>query len=199
MLGHGLAQLAPQLEGILAAFVAYELFIDLRLPRNFRRRAAVAIGRGHALGVRDGVGPGLESAKDATDKRVCAQPVGAVVLVLALAAGKDAGDVRHLVEVHPKSAHRVVHARKDLHRLHARIDADELLVDFEDAAELVVQRLAIDVRQVEINHRLAVESEAEFIDHFVDGARGHVARHQVADTSGTTLLKSTSALIREWL
>ncbi len=60
------------------------------------------------------------------------------------------------------------------------IDADKLLVNLENAAELAVQRRAVDVREVEIDHRLAVDAEAELVDDFVNGARGHVARHEVA-------------------
>ena len=46
VLGHGLAQLAPQLEGILIALVLQQLGIDLGLPRKFSRMAAVAFGAG---------------------------------------------------------------------------------------------------------------------------------------------------------
>ena len=38
------------------------------------------------------------------------------------------------------------------------IVAYELLVDFENAFQLAVEHLAVDVRQVEIDHRLAVNS-----------------------------------------
>ena len=101
----------------------------------------------------------MKAAEDAAQQRIRAQPVGAVVLVLALAGGKDAGNVGHLVEVHPQPAHRVVHAGKDLHGLDVGIDADKLLVDFEDAAELAVERGAVDVREVEIDHGLALETQ----------------------------------------
>ncbi len=174
-----------------------QLAVDLRLPRHFRRGAAVAFRRRHALRILHRIRSRLESAEDATHQRIRAQPVRAVVLVLALARGKDAGNIGHLVEVDPKAAHGVVHAREDLHRLHARIDADELLVDLQNAAELVVQRLAVDVRQVEIDHRLAVEPEAQLVHHFVNGARGHVARHQVAVLRDTTPRGSRSAPTRE--
>ena len=105
-------------------------------------------------------GPGDESAEDATDQRIRAQAIGAVVLVLALAGGKDAGNVGHLVEVDPEAAHGVVHAGEDLHGHFARIVADKLLVDFENAFELAVQRGAVDVGEVEIDHRLAVDAQA---------------------------------------
>jgi len=84
------------------------------------------------------IGPSAEAAKDATDQRVRAQAIGAVVLVLALAGGKDAGDVSHLIKVHPQAAHGVMHARKNLHGHVAGIVADKFLVDFENAFQLFV-------------------------------------------------------------
>ena len=53
--------------------------------------------------------------------------------------------------VDPQAAHRVMDGREDLHRHVARIDALELLVDLENAAELVIERRARNVRQVEID------------------------------------------------
>ena len=73
-----------------------------------------------------------------------------------------------------------MHAGEDLHWLIMRIDADELFVDFEDAAELAIESFAIDMRQVEINHRLSVEPEAVFVNDLVNGARRDVTRNQVA-------------------
>ena len=46
---------------------------------------------------------------------------------------------RVLLEVDPQAAHRVVDGGEDLHRVLVRIDADELLVDLEDARELLAQ------------------------------------------------------------
>ena len=65
--------------------------------------------------------------------------------VVGLACGEDAGDVGLLVEVDPEAAHGVVHAGEDLHGDFAGVVADELLVDFEDAFELALQRVAVDV------------------------------------------------------
>ncbi len=69
-----------------------------------------------------------------------------MVLVFGFSRGVDAGDVRRLVEVDPEAAHGVVHAGEDLHgRDFAGIVADELLVDFENAFELAVESLGVDV------------------------------------------------------
>ena len=67
VLGHGLAQLAPQLEGILRALVVEQLGVDFGLAGNFGSVAAVALGGGQALGVLQRVGAGLEAAIDAAD------------------------------------------------------------------------------------------------------------------------------------
>ena len=64
------------------------------------------------------------------------------------------------VVVGPQPAHRVVHGREDLHRRLARVDALELLVDAEDAAQLAVELRPLDVRQVEVD-AVAVRFEAE--------------------------------------
>ena len=100
--------------------------------------------------------------------------------VVALAGGEDAGDVGQLVEVDPEAAHGVVHAGEDLHGNFARVVADELLVDFENAFELAVESLAVDVGEVEIDHRLAVDAQAVLVDDLEDGAGGDVARDEVA-------------------
>src|SRR5713101_4444290 len=102
-----------------------------------------------------------------------------MVLVLGLARSEDAGDVRGLFVIHPEAAHGVVHAGKNLHRRFARIVPDKLLVDFEDAFQLAVESLAVNMRQVKIDHRLAVDSEVVFVHHFENRARGHVARDEV--------------------
>ena len=103
------------------------------------------------------------AAGQAGQQRVRAQPVRPVVLVVALADGIQALDVGHLVsrvafdqsarvlvldEVHPQAAHGVVDGREDPHRGRARIFAYELFVDFENAAELDVNLLLVQMRQV---------------------------------------------------
>ena len=103
-----------------------------------------------------------------------------MVLILALARGVNAGNVRGLGEIHPQAAHGVVHAGENLHGRVAGIVAHELLVNFQNAFELAIENLAIDVGEVEIDHRLAVDAEVVLVHHFVDGAGGDVARHQVA-------------------
>ena len=138
-------------------------------------------------------GPAMNPPVDARHQRVRAQAVRAVDGVVGFAAGVEALDVGLLVEVHPQPAHGVVHAGEDLHGHIARIVAHELLVDFEDAFELAVERGAVDVRQVEIDHRLAVDAEVVLVHDLVDGAGGDVARHQVA-VLGIPLFQEVPAL-----
>src|SRR3989441_2897800 len=73
-----------------------------------------------------------------------------------------------------------MHAGENLHRRGARIIADELFVDFENAFQFAVENLTIDVREIEIDHRLAVDSEVMFVHDFMDGTRSHIARHEIS-------------------
>ena len=73
-----------------------------------------------------------------------------------------------------------MHAGEDLHGDFAGVVADELLVDFEDAFELAVERGAVDVGDVEVDHGLAVDAHAVLVDDFEDGAGGDVAGDEVA-------------------
>src|SRR5581483_6259677 len=54
------------------------------------------------------------------------------------------------------------------------------LVDFEDAFQLAVENFAVDVGQVKIDHRLAVNAETVLVDDLVNSASGYVTRNQVA-------------------
>ncbi len=73
-----------------------------------------------------------------------------------------------------------MHAGENLHRRIARIIADELLVNFEDAFQFAVERFAVDVGEVEVNHRLAIDAEIMLVHHFENRARRHIARDEVA-------------------
>ena len=103
-----------------------------------------------------------------------------MILILALSSSKYAGKVGLLIEVHPQSAHGVVHAGKNLHRCVARIVAYELFVNFQNPFQFAVENLPVNVGEVEIDHRLAVNAEVVLEDDFEDGAGRHIARHQVA-------------------
>jgi len=102
-----------------------------------------------------------------------------MVLVFRLARRENSGDIGGLFVIHPHSAHGVVHAGENLHGRDARIVADKLLVNFEDAFQLAVKNLGVDVGEVEINHRLSVDAEFELEHDFENGARCHIARHEI--------------------
>src|SRR5258708_2789115 len=133
-----------------------------------------------ALRVLHGVRSSSEASKDARDQRIRSKPVGAVVLIFRLARREDAGNICRLLVIDPEAAHGVVHAGKNLHGCVARIVANKLLVDFEDALQLAVERLAVTMRQVKIDPRLPVDAELVFVDNFENRARPHVAWDELA-------------------
>ncbi len=153
--------------------------VELVLAREFGGVAAVAFLRGEGFGVGHGLRAGDEASVDAGEEGVGAEAVGAVDGVIGFACCKDAGDVGLLVEVDPEAAHGVVHAGEDLHGDFAGVVADELLVDFEDAFELVLAFWR-EVREVEVDHGLAVDAHVVFVDDFEDVAGGDVAGDEVA-------------------
>src|SRR5215470_19849962 len=102
-----------------------------------------------------------------------------MVLVLALAGGEETGDAGLLLVVDPEAAHRVVHAGEDLHRHARRVVADELLVDLDDALQLLLELLAAEVREIEIDLIFPIDAELELAADVEDLARRDVARHQV--------------------
>ena len=154
-----------------------DLLLTLQLVVvNLRPVRAVALD---VLSELDGGGRGDESAVDAGDERVCAEAVRAVDGVVALARGEEPRNVRPLLVIDPQAAHRVVDAGEDTHRDVARVVADEHLVDFENRAELAVESLGRDVRQIEVDLVVAVDAEAVEAD-LENLARRDVARDEVA-------------------
>src|ERR1044072_9331543 len=143
---------------------------------NLRAVGAVALD---VLGELDGGRRGDEATIDATDERVCAQTVRAVDGVVALARGEKAGNGRPLLEIYSQPAHRIMPAEEDAHRDVARVVADEHLVNFQNRAELLVESLGRDVRQVEVDLILAVDAVAVETD-LEDFARRNVAGDEVA-------------------
>ena len=85
-----------------------------------------------------------------------------------------------------------MHAGENLHRRCTWIIAYKLLVDLQDAFQLAVENGRINVGEVEINHRLPINSQSLLVNHLVDGAGGDVARHQIA-VLGIPLLQKIPA------
>src|SRR5580704_1084168 len=101
-----------------------------------------------------------------------------MVLVFRFTGGVDSRDTGGLIlVVYPNSAHGVMHARKNHHRFFAWIDTAEFFVDFEDAFEFAVENFARNVRDVQKNGGLAVNSELLLINDAVNGTRGDIARN----------------------
>ncbi len=73
-----------------------------------------------------------------------------------------------------------MHGREHFHRLFARIDAEKLFVNLQNSLEFAVQRLARDVRHVQIHRRLPANPQFLLIYNAVNRARGDVARHQIS-------------------
>ena len=121
-----------------------------------------------------------EAAVNAGNQGVGTQTIGAVIAVFTFSASEDPRNARRLLEIYPEPPHCVVHAGENLHGRVAWIVAYELLVDFKYSFKLAVERCAIDVGEIEIDHRLAIDPEAMLIDNLVDGASGHVAWHQIS-------------------
>ena len=71
-----------------------------------------------------------------------------------------------------------MHAGKDAHRHLARIVANEHFIDFQNRAELLIERLSGYVREIEIDLVLAIHSEAIETD-LKNLAGGDVPRHQI--------------------
>src|SRR6266851_7846676 len=157
VLGHGFAELAPELEGVLGAGVVEQEGVELLLALELGGVATVAFLRGEALRVLHGLRAGYEASIDAGEQGVGSEAVGAMNRIIRFSGSKDSGDVGLLVEVDPETAHGVVHAGEDLHGDFAGVVADELLVDLEDAFELAVGR-GRKVGDVEVDHGLAVDA-----------------------------------------
>src|SRR5713226_6719984 len=197
--GHQLAQLAPEQKWILLAVRTHQAGIDFLLPLALGIEVAVAVGFLHPARILHGRGASDETSDDTRHQRVRTQTVGAVVLVFAFTRRENAGDVRRLFVIHPQAAHGVVHAGEDFHGHVARIVAHKLFVNFEDAFQLAIKHLAIDVSQVEIYHWLAVDPKIVLVDNLEDGASGHVARHQVAILRIPLLQKIPALTLRNTL
>ncbi len=101
-----------------------------------------------------------------------------MILVFAFARCVNARHIAGLIlAIHPDSAHGVVHRRKNFHRLHARINTQEFFVNVQNSFKFPVQRFARDMRHIQINRRLPVNSQFFLIHDAVNRARGNVTRY----------------------
>src|SRR5579863_7375068 len=102
---------------------------------------------------------GDESTEDARDQRIRAQAVGSVILIFALTCRINSRNIGCLIEIDPQPTHGVVHAGENFHGDLARVIAYKLLINLENAFELAVENLGVDVSQVKIDHGLPVDAQ----------------------------------------
>ncbi|CDN41770.1 hypothetical protein BN871_AL_00170 [Paenibacillus sp. P22] len=180
---HPLAELLGQHVGVLRAVHLEDGLVLVRAQLHFAVEDAgrhVFRGLFKSFDIFHSLRSRHHPAENGGQQGVRAETVRSMVLVLAFAAGEQARDVGHLVVVDPHAAHRIVDRREDLHRQLARIVADELLVDLDDAAELDVELLGILMGKIEVDHILAVDAELLVDAYGEDLAGRDVARHEVA-------------------
>src|SRR5262249_56412979 len=122
-------------------------------------------------------GAGDRPAVETREERVGPETVRAVVGVVDLARGEEAGHVGHLPVVDPEPTHRVMHPREDLHGYLPRVVADELLVDLEHAADPSREHLRVEMAHVEGDHRLATRAVAGPEHDLEDSSPRDGARH----------------------
>src|SRR5258708_1913412 len=139
MLRHELAHFLPDGHGVFGAVLGEERLIFFVLAFLFTIEDGGGNGVSSLLeifGVFHRGGAGDAATEDATDERVGAESIGAVVLVFAFAGGVNAGDVGGLIHgVHPDAAPGVVHAGENFHGLFAGINAADFFIDFRNALQ----------------------------------------------------------------
>ena len=155
-------------------------------------RDGVGIVFGHPLGAEQGtevVRHGERKGEPAVDRRreqgVGTQPVGTVVGPARLAAGEEALDGRHHVEVGPQATHGEVAGGGDAHRSDVGILADGLLVHLEEVRvplpDGVLAETFDGVTEIEVGgvvHRATTESGNDLLR---NRAGGDVTGDQVAE------------------
>ena len=118
-------------------------------------------------------------------QRAGAEPVRPVVGEVRLADRVQPGDRGHQVVVDPQAAHRVVGRGVDAHRHAVRVVAGDARVHLEEVPVAGADdRLAEPpdrLREVQVDAVVARPDAVAGVDHALGGARGHVARDEVAE------------------
>ena len=135
--------------------------------------------------IADGVGQDEVAVGQALHEGARAQAIGAVIAEIGFADDVQSGDIRHQVVIHPQAAHGVVDGGIDAHRLLVRIFAGDALVHVEQVAVALLDDGAAEaldgVAEVQVDGQAAFAHAAAFVADLLGIARGHVARHQVAE------------------
>ena len=135
--------------------------------------------------VPDRVGDDEITVGQTLHERARAEAVGAVVGEIGLAEHEEPGDVGHQVVVHPEAAHRVVHGGVDAHRRLVPALGGDLVVNVEEItvalAHPVFTEAANRVREIQIHAETGLAGAAALVTHALGGARGDVARGEIAE------------------
>ena len=135
--------------------------------------------------VADGVGQDEVAIGQALHQRARAQAIGAVIGEVRLTRDIQAGDGAHQVVIDPQPAHGVVNGGIDAHGHFVGILAGDALVHVEQVAVALyddVLAQALDsLAEVEVDAQAGLAHAAAFVANGLGIARGHVARHQVAE------------------
>ncbi len=125
------------------------------------------------------------AVREALHQRARAEAVRAVVREVRLARDVEARDRGHQVVVHPEPAHRVVRGRVDAHRDLVGVVVRDALVHVEEVAvalaDDVLAEAADRVREVEVDAEARLADAAALVADLLGGARGDVARREVAE------------------
>ena len=103
-----------------------------------------------------------------------------MVLVVAFAGGHEALDVGVMFSVYPDTTHGVMDGREDFHRHLTRILTYEIIVHFEDTAELAFQVISRNMGQIQIYTVRVGHAKAHVYNYLIDSTGGNVTRYEVA-------------------
>ena len=108
-----------------------------------------------------------------------------MVAEVGLTRGEEAGDGGLQLVVDPEAAHGVVHGGVDHHRHPVGVLVSDFLVHLEEVAVLLLDDVAAEaldgVGEVKIDGQARGTHAVAGVAAFLGGARGHVARHEVAE------------------
>src|SRR2546430_1637356 len=151
--------------------------------RGVRGIELLRLRRGHI--VRHGRGEDEIAVRQSLHEGARAQAVRTLIGEVGLAGDEEPGNGGHQMIVDPEPAHRVVRRRIDPHGHAISVVARDALVDLEEVAVLLPDVVEAEPRdgvgEVEIHAVAAGPDAATLVADLLGGARGDVARHEVAE------------------
>ena len=85
-----------------------------------------------------------------------------------------------MLAVNPDTAHRVVNGREDLHRNLPRILSDKVTVHLKNTAELALQIISRDMRQIEVHPVRIMHAEPHVNNDLINGPGSDITRYEVS-------------------